>query len=219
MLPRAEIVNATVKWVRKHQAGAFFLLTFGITWTSWILGFVLFPEDELLQAPFVKVGVFAPALVSILISSLINRKLGKGRALARWAIFGTVWLVAWLHLVLYAHVISDLTVHAKLIVVGGIISTLPAFVISGAFSRNEGIQAHLASIIRPRGNPVWNLLAILVIPVMMALGVVISLALGNSLPAPDPAIQGVAGLQILGMIVLVFLNELLQAGGLPEEPG
>jgi membrane protease YdiL (CAAX protease family) len=219
MLPQEEIVNTTVRWVRKHQVGAFFLLTFGITWTSWILGLILFAEDELLQAPFVKVGVFAPALVSILISSLINRKLGKGRALSRWAIFGIVWPVAWLHLVLYAHVISDLMIHAKLIVVGGIISTLPAFVISGALSRNEGIQAHLASIIRPRGNPVRYLFAILIIPVTMALGVVISLALGNSLPAPDHAIQGVSYLQILGMIMLVFLNELLQAGGLPEEPG
>ncbi|MBM4431606.1 MAG: CPBP family intramembrane metalloprotease [Chloroflexi bacterium] len=212
-------MNRTVEWVRQHQVRAFFLLTFGITWASWILGFVLFPEDELLQAPFVKVGIFAPALVSILISSVVNRELGKVSVLTRWVIFGTIWLVAWLHLVLYANVVSDLTVNPKLIVVGGIITTLPAFVISSAFSRNEGIRSHLASIIRPGGNPVWNLFAILIIPVTMALGAAISLALGDSLPAPDHSIQDPVRLQTLGMIVLVFLNELVQAGGLPEEPG
>lgn len=212
-------MDMTFRWLRKHQVGGFFLLTFAVSWASWVLGSVLFPEDELLQAPFLKVGVFAPAVVGILMSSLTNRKLGKARAPTRWAVFATSWLVAWFHIVLYAHVTSDLTVNAKLIVVGGIITTLPAFVISSAFSRNEGVQRLLASIIRPRGSPLWNLFAILIIPVTMALGAVIGLALGNSLPAPNQSFQSAAGLQILGVIVLVFLNELLQAGGLPEEAG
>jgi membrane protease YdiL (CAAX protease family) len=59
----------------------------------------------------------------------------------------------------------------------------------------------------------------LVIPVTMSLGAAISLALGNSLPSSEQSIQGSAGLQIVGVIVLVFLNELVQAGGLPEEAG
>jgi membrane protease YdiL (CAAX protease family) len=214
-----ELVSTILGWVRKHQLGVFFLLTFGVSWTSWILGFILFPEDELLQAPFLKLGVFAPALVSILISSLINRNRGQGSALARCALFGAVWPVAWLHLVLYAHIISDLMINANLIIVGGITSTLPAFVISGALSKNEGVKAHLATIIRPRGDAAWYLLAISIIPFTMALGIIVTLALGNSPPAPDHAIKGVAFLPISGMIALVFLNELLQAGGLSEEPG
>jgi membrane protease YdiL (CAAX protease family) len=209
-------VDMTYQWLRKHQVAGFFILTFFISWASWILGFVLFPEDELLQALFFKVGVFAPAVVAILISRLINRRLGRVRTLTRQVIFGLFWLVAWLHIVLYAHVTSALIVNAKLIVVGGIIATLPAIVISSAFSRNEGVQKLLASITRPRGNPLWYLFAILIIPVTMALGGVASLALGNSLPSPDQSIQGSAG---LGIIVLIFLNELLQAGGLPEEAG
>jgi hypothetical protein len=75
----------TFRWLRKHQAGGFFLLTFIIAWASWILGFMLFPEDELLQAPFFKVGVFAPAVVSILMTSLANRKLGRDRPLSSQA--------------------------------------------------------------------------------------------------------------------------------------
>ena len=93
----------TFQWLRKHQVAGFFLLTFFISWASWILGFVLFPEDELLQAPFFKVGVFAPAVVAILISSLINRKPGEVRALTRWVIFGAFWLAAWLHIALYTY--------------------------------------------------------------------------------------------------------------------
>lgn len=212
-----ESMNA--RWVRKRQLGGFFFLTFAITSSSWILGFILFPEDELLQAPFIKIGVFAPVLVSILMSGLIHRKTGAVRTITRWVVFGAIWLVAWLHLVLYAHVISDLAIDAKLIGISGIITTLPAFVISSVYSSNEGIQGVLESIIRPRGDPVWNLIAILIVPGMMALGIVINLALGYSLPASDNAVQATGTLQILVAIVLVFLNEFLQAGGLPEEPG
>jgi membrane protease YdiL (CAAX protease family) len=212
----ARHMDMVFRWLRKHQIAGFFLLIFVISWGSWILGFVLFSEDELLQAPFFKIGVFAPAGVAILVSSLINRKpSGEGARLKR-VIFGAVWLAAWLHIVLYAHVISDLIVNAKLIVVGGFIATLPASVISNAFSSNNGVQKLLDSIIKPRGNPLWYFFAVLLIPITMALGCVISLAMGKSPPSPGQPIYGTAD---LGIIILVFLNELIQAGGLPEEVG
>jgi membrane protease YdiL (CAAX protease family) len=206
----------TFQWLRKHQVAGFFLLTFAISWVSWVLGFVIFPGDELLQAPFFKVGIFAPAMVAILISSLINRGTSRARKITRRVIFGVLWLAAWLHMVLYAHVTSDQIVNAKLVVVAGIIAVLPAFVMSNVFSSNESVRKLLASIIRPRGSPLWYLFAILIIPVAMALGVFVSLGLGKSLPSPDQSIQVPADLSI---IALIFLNEILQAGGLPEEAG
>ena len=209
-------MNIKFQWLQKHQVVGFFLLTFFISWATWILGFVLFPEDELLQAPFFKVGIYAPTMVAIFISSLVNHKNGRGKAIIRWLIFGVFWLAAWFHIVLYAHVTSEMIINTKLILVGGITAALPAIVIACAFSSNEGVQRLLTSIIRPRGNPFWYLFAILIIPVIMALGSVTSLALGNSLSSTDQSIQDPL---TLGVILLIFLNELVQAGGLPEEAG
>ena len=172
-------------WLQKHQVRAFFLITFIITWTSWVMGFLLFPEDELIQGLFFKVGVFSPAGVGIFISSILNREIHSGKIRTRWIVFCVVWLAAWTHQILYANVTSDLMIKSKLVVVAGLIAVLPAYVISAAFSRNIGVRSLLESIIKPRGKPIWYLLAVLVIPVTMALGCVISLALGYRLPTPD----------------------------------
>ncbi len=213
-------MNTLSQWIHKHQVAGFFLLVLIISWTSWILGYILFPDDELSQALFFKVGVFAPALVSIFISSLINhKKVGVSSLLKRWGTFCIIWLAAWLHIVIYAHVTSNLPIDQKLVMISAAISTLPAFVASGVFSRNEGVRKLLVSIVRLKGNPFWLLFALLIIPVTMYLGYLLSIFLGIKLPSISQSFQEFNKLQPIAVIMLIFVNEFLQAGGLPEEVG
>ena len=213
-------MNTLSHWLYKHQVAGFLLLVFIISWTNWLLGYILFPDDELLQAMFFKVGIFAPALVSIFISGQINRnKAGVSSTLKKWGTFCMIWLAAWFHIVIYAHVTSNLPIDQKLVMVSAVISTLPAFIASSVFSRNEGVKKLLVSIVRLKGNPFWFLFALLIIPITMYLGYLLSIALGNELPSINQSFQEFSSLQPIAVIMLIFVNEFLQAGGLPEEVG
>lgn len=61
-----------LEYLKRHQLIAHFALTYLVTWTLLILFQPLYLEGQRIVAPLLSLGIFAPALVSIGLSAIIE---------------------------------------------------------------------------------------------------------------------------------------------------
>lgn len=54
------------------------------------------------------------------------------------------------------------------------IAILPAYAVSSAFSRVSSLREYISTLVRPRGNLIWYLVALLTFPVLQILGLAIT---------------------------------------------
>jgi len=207
------------KSLKGYPVTFFFILTFVMSWSMFILALIVFPENDLYRAPLVSVGAFAPALVSIYLSSIINPDKKPSKIFLRAAVFTGSWIIAWLNLVLFASLVRGLPFNFLLLSAGALMAVLPAFVISSAFSANNGLRKHLSSLIRPKGHPVLYLLAVSVIPLLLFLGKVLASVINEIPPEPQYSLEGEGFPMAALLISVVFFSNLVNSGGAAEEPG
>ena len=208
-----------IKGIKCYPVLSFFIITFIVSWGMFLLALKIFPDDELLQAPFVNIGAFAPALVSIVLSKAIGPGRRSGKSGRRTVAFFLSWLVAFVNLLFFASVMNDLPIDIALVTVGVFLALLPASVISSAFAKTESVREHLSTLLKPRGEPLWYALALVGVPAVLFLGEVITENLGKNVPGPGYNLQGEGFFAGMGMIILVFLTHLVNSGGVAEEPG
>jgi membrane protease YdiL (CAAX protease family) len=96
------------------------------------------------------------------------------------------------------------------------IALLPAYVVSSAFSRVGSLRSYLSTLVRPRGNIVWYLVAFFTFPVIHLLGNVFT-----NLVAGRPFLANFAGATtgLIGIAVLEFMKVFFWSGGINEESG
>ncbi len=205
--------------IKRRPVISFFVITFIVSWSMFLLALKIFPDDELLQAPFVNIGAFAPALVSIALSRAMNPGRRSGKNGRRSVAFFLSWVVAFVNLLFFASLLNDLPIDIALVTIGAFLALLPAYVISAAFSRTESVREHLSTLLKPRGEPVWYALALAGVPAVLFLGDVITENLGKTVTVPGYNLQGEGFFAGMGMIILVFLTHLVNSGGVAEEPG
>ena len=212
-------MDRLIEGIKRHPVISFFVITFLVSWGMFLFALKIFPDDELLQAPFVNIGAFAPALVSIALSKAIEPGRRSGKSGRRSVAFFLSWLVAFVNLVFFASLMNDLPIDIALVSVGAFLALLPAIVISAAFSKTAGVRRHLSTLFKPRGKPVWYVLALAGVPAVLFLGDVITENTGGTVPGPGYNLQGEGFFMGMGMIILVFLTHLVNSGGVAEEPG
>lgn len=205
--------------IKRRPVLSFFIITFIVSWGMFILALKIFPGDDLLQAPFVNVGAFAPALVSIALSKVMGPGKRSGKGGRRCAAFFVSWLVAFVNLLFFASLMNDLPIDLALVAVGAFLALLPAFVISSAFSRTQSVREHLSTLLNPGGNPLLYVLALAGVPAVLFLGKAVTAITGKTVPEPGYSLQGEGFFMGLLMTVLVFLTHLINSGGVAEEPG
>jgi membrane protease YdiL (CAAX protease family) len=207
-------------WVTRHQIAAFLILVFLFLLAVPVLGFVvwprLFPMSRIVALYVTRLAIYGPALAGLTVVRIASdgrRDAGRGR---RGIAFLVSWAVAAVASVVYHQRVEPLSesLLGTLIRVAPI-AVLPAVVISGAFSSVAAVRTYLSSLVRPRGNWAWYLIAVLTFPAIHVLGTVIAGLLhmrpaGASWSVP-PGLALVAA--------LTFVRVFFYTGGINEECG
>lgn len=204
-----------IEYLKRHQLIAYFVLTYLVTWTLLILFQPLYLEGQRIVAPLLSLGIFAPALVSIGLSAIVNPRPRQGSRNPAAIAFAVVWILASVVIILYLTINQKMNLSTRLVIVSVITGLLPAFVGSSIFSTIPGVRDQLRTYIKPRGSFEYYLLALVLIPAIWLLGNFLSRALGMEFPFfRDPVVD----VRLLGMAILFFLYNVAY-GALSEEPG
>ena len=124
---------------------------------------LVFSGKQPLLAPLVFYGAFGPALAGIAVTRIIDPKPGHGSRNAPWIAFVAAWIPVTMVFILHIVLRTKTNLSPPVIVMSAVIGLLPAFVLSSAFSRVQGVRNYLTSLVKPSGNINWYLIAILVI--------------------------------------------------------
>jgi membrane protease YdiL (CAAX protease family) len=203
------------EYLKRHQLIAYFFLTYVFSWALWISLQQLVLDGRRSLMPLISLGVFAPALVGIGLSSVLKPRPRQGSRKPAVIAFIIVWILASVIIIVDLLVNEQMDLSTPLVVISAITGLLPAFVVSSAFSTIPGVRDHLRTYIKPRGPFGYYLLALVLFPAIWLLGNVVSRALGMEVPFSSyPAVN----VKLLGMATLFFLYNFVY-GGLSEEPG
>jgi uncharacterized protein len=84
----------TPGWVATHPILSFVGLTYAISWSLWLVAFLLGEGSVLARVVFVA-GAFGPAAAAVVVLKLTGEPLGVwARAIVRWRVPGRYWLYA-----------------------------------------------------------------------------------------------------------------------------
>jgi len=202
------------EYLKRHQLIAYFVLTYVFTWALLILLQPLFLEGRKILAPLISLGIFAPALVSIGLSAILEPRPRQGSRKPAVIAFIVVWILASVIITTNLIVLDKMDLSTPLVVVSMITGLLPAFVASSVFSKIPGVRSHLRTYIKPKGAFGYYLLALVLFPAIWLLGNVLSRALGMGVPISSYPVD----VNLLGMIILSFLYNIAYSA-LSEEPG
>ena len=208
-------MNQITNWVKEHQVTTFFILAFAITWPLFWLIYFAFPGNQLvLILAGGPLAVFSPALAAMLISTItdIQHKGQSGKP--RWIAFGVSWFISWIIMTLYYWQVVKLDLPLAAIL-WAVFALLPAWVLSSAYARTPGIRRHFSSLIRPKGNLIWYIIALFTTPALQFLGVIGTRMLGGDVQFQlDMSLGSVAI-----FLTLTFFSGFLCSGGINEESG
>ena len=212
-------MNKLTELIKRHQVVAFFVLVFAISWGLWIpsLPFIFSGKMPFLT-PLLVYGAFAPGLVGIIITRIIDTGPRQGAYKSQWIAFMVAWVVATVIFVLNVVLTSKANVSVPAMVgISAMFALAPAFVISSVFSRVQGVRNYLASLVKPKGDIKWYLVAIFLLPAVHLLGVIITLLLDQQVKW-----KGMTTLEVLpvaGMIIFAFIYQFFYSNCLGEETG
>ena len=212
-------MSTLTDWAKHHQLVSFFILSFAISWGLLISLGPLYASGVVIVVPVLMLALFGPALAGIILSGVIRPEPRQAAPRNRFLAFLLTWLVA-TPVFVFSPGLSrqGISISFGLVVIAAVSALVPAFIVSSAFSRTPGIRTYLEPLVKPRGNVIWYITAILVIPSLLAVSIVITNVLGKELPPPRIATDnGWAGL--LGLIVLSVAYRFFYANACGEEPG
>lgn len=213
-----------IVWIYAHPIESFFALALVL---MYIIGFPTvylymmgIADQPLLQILLLYAGrlaVYSPVLAGMLVTrwTLPNRSPTSARV--RWLTFGIVWLVALTisALDLRRGVPKDALGWTPLFILSIPIAILPAFVVSSAYSRITSLGDYLSTLVYPRGNLIWYVVALLTFPVLQILGLAITQLLTG-----EPLLSNVhLSPKILLATLITFASVFFYSGGINEEGG
>ena len=211
-------------WMKAHPILSFFALTLVLLYSLLFPAFYLYQRglanQTLLQILILyisRLAVYSPVLAGMLITRWTLPVRSSVSASKRCLTFGIVWLIAL--------VISSLDLKRNnpdptvglvpMLIISIPIAILPAYVVSSAFSRVGSLREYISTLVRPRGNLIWYLVALLTFPVLQILGLAITHLLTGK-----PLFSNVQlSPEILVSTVVTFASVFFYSGGINEESG
>ena len=203
-------------WIDKYPVTTFFLLTYGISWPLFIVSLFIFPGNMAVQGTVGTIAVFGPVLAGIIISAVSDSEPQKKQGSKRTLTFLISWMLSLLILVLFIWQVRGAQIQIGIVIFSAILSLLPAYVLSGAFSKRNSVRQYLSSIINPKGHVVWYLIAFFTFPIVQLAGYAFTRIIGQDV---GELIRGGFSHNTIIIIVLTFLYGFLFAGGINEESG
>jgi len=149
----------------KRQVWFYLILAYAISWLVWITAqqFGVGPDHGEYIVAF---GVAGPALAAVFLSRRGQDAAGDPLP-TRLLSFALLWLFAW---VIYIANDKLRGIHAPTSVsyylIVGLLAAIPAWVLSGAFTRDSGVRELLHALVHP-GNWRWQAISFFFWPVML----------------------------------------------------
>ena len=200
--------------IAHHQIAGYIAISFIISWSFFLLTFIVFRDVRTAQALCGKIAAFGPALAAMLVASVSHPERKPGRSWRRPLLFGVVWLFAWAVLLLNLKFILGFPVTVRGIILFGLVALLPAWVVSCSKSRIAGLRAQFITTWKPRGRVVWYLVAFLLYPVVLMIGAGIARLMGDSI-----SFRELSPLNYVWLPLIMFLDGYMTSGGINEESG
>jgi membrane protease YdiL (CAAX protease family) len=210
-------MNRLTNWIKQHQIVAFYAITFTISWGLWIpfAGALAGGADFLL--PLLVIATCGPALAAIIVAGISNTEERLPKTRVTTVSFLLAWMVS--ALVFLAHIIFvNHAPFSPILVAFIFVSVVPvAFVISRAFSRTPAVRELVSSLVKPRGEAVWYVVALLLKPILIWISIGVSnlLSRGTGSMTSLPAF----GWEFAGLFLTVFLYQFFFFNAVGEEVG
>jgi membrane protease YdiL (CAAX protease family) len=208
------------EWIRGHPLEAFFLLAIGMSFILLFPAVLIIPQEgmvgQILGFYLARIGVYSPVLAGMFVARIIQPDRQRVSLARRLGVFLPVWAGAEIiHTASLRLTASPDISLSVLIVVSLPVALLPALVISSAFSGPVGVKQLLATLVRPQGNMVYYVVALLAFPVIHVAGTAITNILNG-----DPWFPRLTqGADLALTFFITFLSVLLFSGGINEESG
>jgi uncharacterized protein len=204
-------------WTERYPLLAFFVLTFFISWTLWLLQPTLKRFDPVCGNLFGLFAPFGPSLAAIALTSIgkstrVPAVPWRSRLLfPALALLASLW-VTW-------HVLATIP-SSRIPVVTDLlwilINFLPAWMFFLVGSRNAGVRSLLHSLTTWRTRLIWWLAAFGLLGSSYLIAYAVLTVFGQAIPA-FPRTESLA--QLLRLVPFVFLSTFLYGGPMGEESG
>ncbi|MHA2379936.1 MAG: CPBP family glutamic-type intramembrane protease [Candidatus Thorarchaeota archaeon] len=201
--------------VRRHQLAAFFVLAYAIMWILSIPTLLL--PQEIVSQLLMGVAVFGPALACVIVSAITDPSPAQGSRRTFWIALVVTWVIVTTIATLYFAITTAGGLSLPAVMIYSLFSLTPAIVVAPAFSTIPGIRKSLSSLVKPKGNPVWYVIAIVIIPAALLLSVAITDIVGGEFLSEPVQVGG--GFELAGLVLTSFAFTFIFSGGLNEEIG
>jgi len=178
----ASNIAAVRSFIRSHEVLTFFLLAYAIAWgaLALIIPFISGSRIEVVAIPLLLSAPFAPALSGIIVTTINDGRPRHGSLRAQATVFLVAWIPTTLIFLLNPNLKAMYDISPTIVAVSAATAMIPSFIISSAYSTNQGVREYLSSLVKPRGGRLWYLVAVLIYPALYLLGAVITNASGQS---------------------------------------
>ena len=197
----------------KRQVWFFLLLAYAFTWLVWVTAgmFGVGPDHGEYFAAF---GTAGPALAAIFLSRQGQGEITEPLSVRVFS-FTILWLFAWAIYVANdklrgIHVPTSVLYYS----VVGLLAMIPAWILSGAFTRDPGVRKSIDTLVHP-GNWRWQAISFFFWPAVLLIPAGIARVFHGQLVMPEPHGVGWMSAAFGG---IYFLNNFLFTAAL-EEPG
>ncbi len=198
----------------KRQVWLYLVLAFALTWLIWITAqlFGVGPDRGEYIAAF---GTAGPAIAAIFLSRRGANDDAGERLPTSLLTFALLWLFAWA-----IYLANDKlrgvhpTASIAYYLLVGLLATIPAWILSGAFTRDVGVRELLRAVVHP-GNWRWQAAAFFFWPALLLIPAAIAHLAQQPLTRPQPRDTFQLSAAYAG---ISFLSNLLFTAAL-EEPG
>ena len=200
-----------IDFIKRYRLTTFFILTFVFSWVFFFM-YILFPNDISLM--LVILAIYAPAFSALIISKITGNKENSNNTRVKWITFIIIWVIATITFIIN-YFIQVANFSLIILIAAILLGLLPSIVISSGFSQNPDIKIVFQSFVKAKGHFGLYLFAILYLPVVLLIGVAITLVFGASIIWVDIP----SGVELFGLIILTLSYTFFFGAGTNEEPG
>lgn len=201
--------------ISEHQVLYFFAITFLLSWPVLFVVFWLFPQNMAVQGLLGPIAVFSPAFSAIIVGVISSRRKSVNNRTGLWLVGIISWIFSWVVMLLFACRLRNAPLNVPMIAFSAIIAIFPAFVFSRAFSVKFEVRRYFKSLIKPKGNIIWYLIALFTVPLIQLGGYGITRWFFQNPSSPSELSISVDPM----VAVILFLYGFLFSGGINEESG
>lgn len=202
--------------IKQRELLAFFILTFTISWTIWILTPFFF-YDKSIQKLINLIGTFSPSISAILISRTCYAYKRKEKNSLYWLLLASIFIIIYfIGVFSLKAVFFNISPDLASLFLMGILALLSTFVISRAFSANYGESTLIRSIILFKINIIWYFITILLSPLIYLIAGLLDNILGGTL---DIWVYYKEPLIYFKNAIIIYLSILFIGGPVNEEAG